>query len=337
MKIGFYLKQYVSILVGWAFLSSFLGFFFVLAKIDFPTAELNLFILSWWGVTIIMGIIGFLLNGGFLLLGIHRFQHDDAEVLNNLIIDGKIIENISNKELETMFFFLKREGPIGFAKSAIHGSAPPLVSCSVFYFLGMGTGDLLVILMGGIIAVSLFSPFTFFFLEVFLLRTLKECREMMYSRGIETDENIYLHSLSGKFNYFVFLFLILILIFLNFVSLDIYILIISLVSFIMVIVISRILFMSMYSVFGEIKNFGEKLSLRKKARYISGSSCKEVLDLSENLNQSAEELYKSRQELQSAYDEIKKRKDELEKFYKLTVGRELKMAELKEKIKCSKR
>ena len=38
-------------------------------------------------------------------------------------------------------------------------------------------------------------------------------------------------------------------------------------------------------------------------------------------------------ELQTAYEEIKKRKEDLEKFYKLTVGRELKMIELKQKIK----
>jgi len=34
-----------------------------------------------------------------------------------------------------------------------------------------------------------------------------------------------------------------------------------------------------------------------------------------------------------ALDQVEKRKVELEKFYKLTIGRELRMAELKEKIK----
>jgi len=34
-----------------------------------------------------------------------------------------------------------------------------------------------------------------------------------------------------------------------------------------------------------------------------------------------------------ALDQVEKRKTELEKFYKLTIGRELRMAELKEKIK----
>ena len=46
-----------------------------------------------------------------------------------------------------------------------------------------------------------------------------------------------------------------------------------------------------------------------------------------------EKVKKRTRELQGAYDDVKKRKEDLEKFYKLTVGRELKMIELKKEIK----
>ena len=51
------------------------------------------------------------------------------------------------------------------------------------------------------------------------------------------------------------------------------------------------------------------------------------------LNKSLEDKVTERtKELQKSYEEIKKRKDKLEKFYNLTVGRELKMVELKKEI-----
>jgi len=57
---------------------------------------------------------------------------------------------------------------------------------------------------------------------------------------------------------------------------------------------------------------------------------KELKHLSETL----EDRVKQRtQELEKSYFEIKKRKDELEEFYNITVGRELKMVELKKEIK----
>jgi hypothetical protein len=50
----------------------------------------------------------------------------------------------------------------------------------------------------------------------------------------------------------------------------------------------------------------------------------------ESLEQKVQERTK---ELQNAYEDIKSQKNELEKWYNLTIGRELRMAELKEKIK----
>lgn len=51
------------------------------------------------------------------------------------------------------------------------------------------------------------------------------------------------------------------------------------------------------------------------------------------LNETLEDRVKERtKELEKSYLEIKKRKDELEKFYNLTIGRELKMVELKKEI-----
>jgi C4-dicarboxylate-specific signal transduction histidine kinase len=57
-----------------------------------------------------------------------------------------------------------------------------------------------------------------------------------------------------------------------------------------------------------------------------------------DLNKTLEERVGRRtKELKKSYDEIKKRTEELEKFYNLTVGRELKILELKKQIKDLKK
>jgi len=58
---------------------------------------------------------------------------------------------------------------------------------------------------------------------------------------------------------------------------------------------------------------------------------KEILE--EKVKERTKELQIAYKKLQTAYKEIKEKKEDLEKFYKLTVGRELRMIELKQKIK----
>ncbi len=58
---------------------------------------------------------------------------------------------------------------------------------------------------------------------------------------------------------------------------------------------------------------------------------KEILE--QKVEERTRELRGSKEEIERSYEEIKKRKEDLEKFYKLTVGRELRMVELKKKIK----
>ena len=74
-----------------------------------------------------------------------------------------------------------------------------------------------------------------------------------------------------------------------------------------------------------------KVTHKEIARKEEAESLAEKLkELNETLEERVEERTK---ELEESYHEIKKRKDELEKFYQLTVGREMKMIELKKKIK----
>lgn len=58
---------------------------------------------------------------------------------------------------------------------------------------------------------------------------------------------------------------------------------------------------------------------------------KEILE--QRVRERTAELQGSNDKLEQAYNEVKGQREELEKFYKLTIGREVRMAELKQKIK----
>ena len=55
--------------------------------------------------------------------------------------------------------------------------------------------------------------------------------------------------------------------------------------------------------------------------------------LEQKVNERTLELKQSNDKLVKAFDELKEKQQELEKWYKLTIGREVRMAELKDKIK----
>ena len=105
----------------------------------------------------------------------------------------------------------------------------------------------------------------------------------------------------------------------------------------MTVIISRMLFSSIYSVFREIKDFAAKLPQKEKTEYYTGSSYKEVLDLSKDLNRSAREIYIARVKEKKMIKELQEKVNELKKWFKVTVGRELKMVELKKEIKKLKK
>jgi len=337
VKNYFFFREYVlKHLQGWGLLSALAGFLFVLIHAEFETVAVErLFFLSLWGYTIIGSGIMLFRNGLLPLVGINRFQDKDARAINPFIdISGRVIENISDQDLKSLFYYLKKENVLGAKKGFFY----TLFSVSIpivltMYLVGTSAANLFIVFVGTIIGIVFLSSFIMFFSESFFANTLRECRKIMGERKIEPDEKIYSTLLKSKFNYFIFLSVLLISIVLSFVpEINFLLLSVAVLSFVMVAVISKTLFSSIYQTFQEIKMFGERLTKDEKAEYFPGSSCEEVLDLAKNLNKSAEELHRRREEVQKVHEEIKKEKERLEKFYRLTVGRELKMAELKKKI-----
>ena len=100
------------------------------------------------------------------------------------------------------------------------------------------------------------------------------------------------------------------------------------------------IFHSFYEVLVEIKELTGGLAKGTKHRFITGSVDKEIIDLSQNLDATSvkisdyqKNLKDEKTELEQAKKELQQKVADLEKFYNLTVGREMKMVELKKKMK----
>jgi uncharacterized protein Yka (UPF0111/DUF47 family) len=93
------------------------------------------------------------------------------------------------------------------------------------------------------------------------------------------------------------------------------------------------LFVYLANALNELEGFAKELPVGERAVFVTGSLDKEIVNLSEALNKASEQIYLSKKELEESKEEMAKRVAELEKFFKLTVNRELKMIELKKCIK----
>jgi len=333
---NFFLTKFFLRLEIWAVLCSFFGFFFILAKSKFGPVEVDkVFILVWFSYVFILTSLAFFSHGVGRFLGMNWLEHEDAYILNTYIVDGHIDPKISSKKLEKLFEILKKEPMVMFWRMFIYSGSVVLLTALTFIYIQVPFFNIVIILIGGFISVIIISLFSIFFTENFFVnKFLRECRKIIKQREIKVEEQIQLFTLENRFNYFVILLFLIVITLLAFISRPSFFLIVLLIlGFLLVVVISRMLFYSIYLVFREIESFASEIPIKKKVEYFTGSSFKEVLDLSKNLNRSAKELYESRERREKVRRRLQEKLNELSKWQKLTVGRELKMRDLKKEIK----
>lgn len=332
---NFYIKYFLLRLEIWALFCGFFGFFFILSRSDFKSLEVEkVFIFLWFFYIFSSIFFGFFLNGGAGFLKL-KIEHKDSWLINNYILNKHVDPKISDEKLKELFYVLKKEPFIVFKKTTLYFGTAVAMTVLTMYWVGTEFFNIFVILIGGLISVVILGLFSIFSTEMsFVNNLLRECRQMLKKRGMEIKEEIQLMSMEHRFNYFITLLFLIVVTFLSFISRpSFFIIILLMLALAMIIVISRMLFSSIYSVFKEIKDFAEKLPHKERAEYFTGSSYKEVLDLSGDLNESARKIYESAEKERKMREELQEKVNELKRWFKVTVGRELKMIELKKEIK----
>ena len=321
--------------ISWGLLCTVFGYILILSRANFEATNTRMiFAIGTPIYMIIAAILSVVKYGGFSFFKTKE-RRKKLEVLNKNIKQGHINPKVSTKTLKEMFSSLAELPVDGFATSIRYGSIVMLLAFAVEWFIGGKTINLLVILIGGAISMFLLALFITFFAQRFIFSTLKECRALLKKRREEIKEPQFrFNNLRTKFKFFLLIPILVVLVILGLVStIDLGIIAISLVGLIMAIMVSQQLSSSIYDAFLGIKDFAKDLPTKTRTSFSTGSLDTEIIDLSGSLNKAADEVYSARNKVEKSERELRKRFKELERWYRLTVGREMKMTELKQELK----
>lgn len=355
-------------IMPWSLLCALFGSLFILSRANFgATGTENVFIFGML-IYLTFSVVGTIIDFGLLRVFGIRKERRSIRIVNDHVIDGHVSPDLPSKTLEEVLFFLHR-----MPKEVSYGSLKYVISVVFLatfaeWMISGSTINLPVILLGGLFSLILFLLFSTFIVENLITVPLRECREVLLKRGEEIKEGprVGFDTLRAKFNLFALTPILLVLIVLATVGpLDLKIVGVTVIGLIMTFTVSWILSSSIYRAFSKIRDFARELPKGDKALFAVGSTDQEMINLSKSLNEAAYEIYTARKKIEEAktvlevrvkartkeLEELTKSLDrqvqektkklqervkELEKFHRLTVARELKMAELKKKIKKNK-
>lgn len=316
-------------IIGWSILCSAFAYVLIItiAKFKDPLAE-HAFIVLAPIYVLLFCFISVLRYGG-----VGFMAGEDIRLVNKNVSSKGIIQGLSTEEVRDTFnalAFVCKASSINVLASGL--SIMVLVLLTEWFNLASAM-EMTIIICGGIIALFFSCAFATFFCQQAMSPAIKECRRILMERE-DKMERIELSGIGTKFYFLFFLPFITVLIILVAVyPFNINVAIICLIGLIMTFIIDRVLFVYLSNALKELDRFASELPMGERAVFITGSLDKEIVGLSESLNQASEKMYGSRNDLEKSQEEMGKRVKELEKFFELTVNREVKMVELKKELK----
>ena len=317
-------------IVGWSILCSIFAYFLIITIANFedPAAERAFLVMT--PIYVVMFSIWALLRysgAGFL-------TDNNIKLINKNVTTKGIIPSLSTEEIKDTFnalAFVCKGSAINVLASGL--SVMVLVILTEWFNLASNF-EMLIIICGGAVALFFSCAFAAFFCQQSMFPAIKECRRILMERDDKIDKMEY-PGIGGKFFFLFFLpFFTILTVLLAVRPFNFNVAIICLISLGMTFVIDRVLLVYLTSTLKELETFAVELPKGgERAVFITGSLDREVVNLSQSLNEASEKMYGSKSELEKSQEEMAKRVNELEKFFELTVNREVKMVELKKELK----
>jgi len=316
-------------IIGWSVLCSAFAYILIITIANFkePLAE-HAFVVMTPIYVLLFCFIAVSRYGGMGFMA-----GEDIRLINKNVSSKGIIQGLSTEEVKNTFDALVLICKASSINVLASGLSILVLTLLTEWFNLASTIEMLIIICGGIIALFFSCAFATFFCQQAMSPAIKECRRILMERD-EKIERINLSGIGTKFSFLFFLPFVTVLIVLVAVyPFDINVAIICFIGIIMTFIIDRVLFVYLSNALKELDRFAGELPMGERAVFITGSLDREIVDLSQSLNQASEKMYGSRSELEKSQEEMGKRVKELEKFFELTVNREVKMVELKKELK----
>jgi hypothetical protein len=316
-------------IIGWSLLCAAFAYVLIITIADFrePLASRAFAVMS------PIYVVLFCLLSVLRYSGITFWTGEDVKLINKNLSSKGVAQGLSVEEVKETFnalVFICKGSLINVLASGL--SITVLVLLTEWFNLATNM-EMLIILCGGAIALFFACTFATFFCQQAMLPAIKECRRIL----MERDEKIDKIEFSGIGTRFYFLFVLpFITVLIALVAVYPFNFNVAIICFIglsMTFIIDRVLFVYLSNALKELDMFANELPMGEKAVFITGSLDREIVDLSESLNQASEKMYASRSDLEKSQEEMSKRVKELEKFFELTINREIKMMQLKKELK----
>lgn len=327
IKISYTLRLLLPI-IGWALLCGAFAYVLILSigHFEFPAARRS------FEITAPVFLSLFVLISIMRYIGYGFWTSDEVRLINKNVTDRGIVPGLTTSEIKGTFEamrFICRGTLINVLAS---GLSVMVLLVLTAWINEASNFDLVIIVIGGAIALFFAAAFATFFCQQAMFSAVKECRRILFERGDKVEDS----SLSGMGFKFYFLFLLpfftVLIVLIASLPMKLNVIVLSFIGLTMTFIIDRVLFIYLSNSLSEMERFANELPKGERAVFATGSLDKELVNLARNLNDASEEINASRRELEKSQEEMKKRVSELEKFFELTVNREIKMVELKKEL-----
>ncbi|MFA5086940.1 MAG: hypothetical protein WC470_01405 [Candidatus Paceibacterota bacterium] len=327
-KIPYTLKIILPV-AGWVGLCGFFAMVLIntTARMDALNAR-EFFFIFVLAILIILAIFTLIRMGNF------SFNSKEVRAINKNITNGELNPSLTLDEIKETFYYLVHFCRNNFINIIWAGLVVTFVVGMVMkFYKHIPDSDVLIIFSGGVVATVLSAVFASFYSEQATFSAVKASRQKIIEAESAVPD-INFDSIGSKF-YFLFIFPIIttLVVLVCVFPFSLNVAILSVIGMAMVLIIDRVLFIYIAKSFFEAEGFIKGVTTGENKIFATGSVDKEFVDLIEGLNSAGQQALRLKKESDFAKKQMETRVDELERFFDLTVNREIKMVELKKQIK----